>query len=570
MLLVLSLITPLCASAEEVSQRKPHENTVSNIQIQTPKNGSTFYYGNSILIHFKNPNAWSRKSPVTVILQSENRSQKPITIAMGLNSVAVSWKVPRIPEGNYVISVRSMNSTGSDQVSIQIKERKVVEPPQNPSVTVSSPVAQVPTMQYQTNSIDGNQNVPLVAAALSTNASGTVRSVSVTVAKLASVPWGTLPTTLYLSDRRTGALIASRATGFGQVIFDNLSISVPPGMVSELLVSADMPSNTLSGTTISGSITSVTLSSGRIGASSLPIHGASMTFVGSPSAVKGVYVSAGDPTIRIAGVDQQGNTTSLAATFPYQVTAMGGDVAMPVVSDFSGYFITPTGESVRAEALNVVVIPNSTIKKGTTSQVTVTLMQYGRSLTNGIYTAKLLTPDEQTTTIRNGVNVVRPVVSGSAVFAPAISKINTVTGQNGSTTQVTATFNFNLSAMGGDVPKPVLSDVQAYFVRGQATVGGTEPIVVADSVSIVTVPDGVIRANTTSNVSVSMTHQGSTLLSGLYSAKLVIKSGTTTQTYVTPDAVNVNGFGAFQYSIGNQKASVFDTFGSFIRSLFGF
>ncbi len=205
----------------------------------------------------------------------------------------------------------------------------------------------------------------------------------------ASTTWSgaVAPTTLYLYDGST--LLASKnvVTSGTAINFDNLSVVVPKDTIKTLTVKMDMPATTANGTYASTSVSRVVFE--KPNGSTADATGAQVFGVNQYAFTKVAQIAlAGTPTIAVSNPSVSTGTTTMTATFPLSITALGGNVVMPSAADFTVVFSNGTGYT--ATSKSVVTIPNNAIADGSSANVTVTAsVNPSVALTNGLYNAAI-------------------------------------------------------------------------------------------------------------------------------------------------------------------------------------
>ena len=177
----------------------------------------------------------------------------------------------------------------------------------------------------------------------------------------------------------------------------------------------------------------------------------------------------------------------------------------------------------------------------------------------------------------NGINLVTtaaPVVSASQYVFDAVAQfslastptIAAMTDSNGRTTSVTASFNMNVQAIGGNVRMPLPAD---FGVKLAAPGGQKYP---STNVGVTVIPNVDIADGSTGSVTVTARWGSSTLavagpyLAAIDSIQWTIGSATVTQTYgledfKTPNAVNVVAtVPQYKTSFMSQAAGVWSAF----------
>ncbi len=237
--------------------------------------------------------------------------------------------------------------------------------PQNPNDSlIFLSMAPTPTSQkYLIDEVDGVQGARMLDFTIAAG-TGNYRITSVKSLAIASP---TAPTTLYLYDGST--LVASKAvqSKFETVVFDNLSIVFAKNQIKTLSIRADFPTNTVSGTAVTVQLEGVGYVNGAGLSSNLsgPIVGAWHTI----SKAQAVINLSGQPTITKTS-NQNGSTVSMTATFPFNVTSLGGTTAKPTAATFTIVASTNTVNNLPTVTATPVVIPNNDIINGSIAQVT--------------------------------------------------------------------------------------------------------------------------------------------------------------------------------------------------------
>lgn len=232
------------------------------------------------------------------------------------------------------------------------------------TLTLSQPAVQVRSTNYRISSTDGVIGATLMQFnAKSDTGNSLIKSVTV----MAS---GTVPSTLRLYDGST--LVSSKsAPSNGQVVFDNLNVTVYKDTMKTLTIKADFPSNTPNASVIFVGITSATYDrgNGTMATVSGSVWGPQHYLFKAAAVIR----LAGTPSIVSQGTRPDGTTLALTSTFPLQIQALGGNVIQPNVlgSDFTVIFSNGTTNYI-ATTKSVVTIPQSNIADGSTASVSVT------------------------------------------------------------------------------------------------------------------------------------------------------------------------------------------------------
>lgn len=314
---------------------------------------------------------------------------KTLTVSFSTNSIDSDRTVTidgyqtssvRAVSGNNVSSFYSIDGSGFTRTHTFKK-------PGTSSLTLSAAGNTLRSQNYRVNGTDTLTGVTLATFNLK---SSTGESTLLTV-NASTTASGTMPSTLYLYQGST-LLKSKTVASNGSVSFDNLdttSGSVIPQSETPTTytIKADFPSNTANGTFASTTVTSVVYQTPN--GNSAVASGSSVTnanqYVYNQAAI---FTLTGTPTISQVS-DQNGRTTSIVATFNFNVTALGANVTLPTGSDFVVKFATSSaGVQYTANSVSATVIPNNNISDGSTAQVTVTASIASSSLpVSGLYTA---------------------------------------------------------------------------------------------------------------------------------------------------------------------------------------
>ncbi len=299
-------------------------------------------------------------------------TDRTVTI-QGYNSSSV-----RAVSGNGVSSFYAINGSGYTRTHTFKK-------PGTSTLTLSGASNPLRSMNYRVNGTDVLQNVTLGTFNLKSQSGD---STLLTVYATSTVS-GTAPTTLYLYQGST--LLKSKSYA-STVAFDNLDSTagaVVPGNDTNVTytIKADFPSNTSSGTNVSivaGNVVFQTPNGNTATASGSSVSNAAQyVYSAAP-----VFALAGTPSIRVDGSNQNGSSTSLTATFPLNVTALGGTMTKLANSDVTVLFVKSDGTIATSTNVFVSTIPDNNIADGTTVPVTVTATAYNANLaTTGTYAA---------------------------------------------------------------------------------------------------------------------------------------------------------------------------------------
>jgi hypothetical protein len=360
----------------------------SNVIATVPVNSTTFTRDQSQVYYIRIPNLnFNVPKDATKVLTfsfSTNSldSTRNVTIdGYGLNSI-------RAVSGNGISAFYSAN--GLTRTHSFLK-------PGNSTLTLSAPATTLRSQNYRVNGTDALQGVVLGQFSVKSQ-SGDSTLLTVNASTTAS---GTNPTTLYLYQGSTLMKSKSVSGTVGQTIstsFDNLD-TVPANVVTgndtpvTYTITADFPSNTTNGSFASTTVNSVAY---------FNPNGNTATVSGTVSNVNQyVYTKAAliklasAPTITVNNQTVAGvGTTTMVATFPLTIQALGGDVVLPANGDFQVVFsngtnYTATSTSAGA-SISAVTIPNNTIADGSVANVTVTASCNGTcATTNGLFNAAL-------------------------------------------------------------------------------------------------------------------------------------------------------------------------------------
>jgi hypothetical protein len=318
-------------------------------------------------------------------------STKVLTFSFSTNSIDTDRTV--VIDGYQSSSIRAVSGNGvsSFYSADALSRTHVFKKPGASTLTMSAPSTTLRSQNYRVNGQDTLQGVVLAQFNVkSTSGDSTLLTVNAST----SVN-GTNPSTLYLYQ---GSTLLKSKTYTSSISFDNLdttSGAVVTGNDTNVTytITADFPSNTTNATYASTTVNSV--------AYLQPNGNSSSTATTVTSANQYVYTKAAKialaaaPTISVSSQTVSGvGTTTMVATFPLTITAMGGSVVLPSNGDFqvvfsNGTSYTATSTSAGA-SISAPTIPNNTIADGNTANVTVTASCNGTCATsNGLFNAAL-------------------------------------------------------------------------------------------------------------------------------------------------------------------------------------
>lgn len=290
----------------------------------------------------------------------------------------------RATSGNNVSSFYSVAGSGFTRTHTFKK-------PGSSTLTLSAASSPLRSANNRVNGVDSLNNVPLLTFNLKSE-TGDSTLLTVNASTTAS---GTLPTTLYLYQGST--LLKSKtvsASGTtGNVSFDNLDTTtgslVPVNTIQTYTVKADFPSNTANGTFASTTIQSVVFQTPA--GNSSTASGSAVSGVNQYVYTKAAVITlAGAPTITVSNPSVSTGTTTMTATFPLNITALGGNMVVPGTTGAEFTVVFSNGTNYTATSKSVVTIPNNDIADGSTASVVVTAsVNPSVALTNGLYNAAL-------------------------------------------------------------------------------------------------------------------------------------------------------------------------------------
>ncbi len=291
----------------------------------------------------------------------------------------------RATSGNNVSSFYSVAGSGFTRTHTFKK-------PGSSTLTLSAASSPLRSQNNRVNGVDSLNNVSLLTFNLKSE-TGDSTLLTVNASTTAS---GTLPTTLYLYQGST--LLKSKtvsASGTtGNVSFDNLDTTtgslVPVNTIQTYTVKADFPSNTANGTFASTTIASVIFQTPA--GNSSTASGSAVAGVNQYVYTKAAVITlAGTPTIIVTPQSNSNNgTTTMTATFPLNIMALGGNMVVPGTTGAEFTVVFSNGTNYTATSKSVVTIPNNDIADGSTAAVTVTAsVNPSVALTNGLYNAAL-------------------------------------------------------------------------------------------------------------------------------------------------------------------------------------
>ncbi len=293
----------------------------------------------------------------------------------------------RAVSGNGVSSFYSIDGSGYTRTHTFKK-------PGTSSLTLSNPASTLRSQNYRVNGNDVLSGVVLGQFNLkSESGASTLLTVNSTTTSSAN-----MPSTLYLYNGST-LLKSKTVPASGVVAFDNLDTTAGATVAQNdtpttYTIKADFPANTTNGTfasTTIGNVVFQTPAGNTANASGSAVNNANQYVYTKAAVVK----LASAPTISVQQQTVSGvGTTTMVATFPLTIQALGGNVTMPVNSDFAVVFSNGTNYTATSTSLGssvaVQVIPQNDIADGSTANVTVIAsINPSGALTNGLYNAAL-------------------------------------------------------------------------------------------------------------------------------------------------------------------------------------
>ena len=354
----------------------------SNVIATIPVNSTTFTRDQSQVYYL-------RVSGLNFIVPKD--ATKVLTFSFSTNSIDTTRTV--VIDGYQTSAIRAVSGNGisSFYSANALTRTHSFLKPGNSTLTMSAPATTLRSMNNRVNGQDALQNVTLGQFNLKST-SGDSTLLTVNASTTAS---GTAPTTLYLYKGST--LIKSKSYT-SSISFDNLDTSngsVVTGNDTPITytISADFPSNTANGTYASTTVNSVAYlnPNGNSSSTATTVTNANQYVYTKAAVIK----LASAPTITVANAPFSGGaTTTMTATFPLTIQALGGNVVLPSNADFQVVFSSGTSYTATSTAagssISVVTIPNNAIADGSTANVTVTAsMNSNGALTNGLYNAAL-------------------------------------------------------------------------------------------------------------------------------------------------------------------------------------
>ena len=281
----------------------------------------------------------------------------------------------RAVSGNGISSFYSIDGSGYSRTHTFVK-------PGTSTLTLTAATSPLRSQNYRNNGSDSLQNVTLGTFNLkSESGDSTLLTVNTTLS-------GTvIPTTVYLYQ---GSTLLKSKTASTTVSFDNLDTTDGSVIAQNAIQTYTIKADYAASTTVNGATTAVTVSSAKFQTPNGNTSDASVSaaVVNAPVYVYSKAASialAGTPTIVASNVTVTGGTSSVTATFPLSITALGGNVVIPSNADVVVTF--SNGSTATALNTSVVTIPNSDIADGSTAAVTVTAKL--SNVPSGLYNAAI-------------------------------------------------------------------------------------------------------------------------------------------------------------------------------------
>lgn len=358
----------------------------SNVIATIPVNTTTFTKDQNQVYYIRIPG-------INFVVPKD--ATKILTVSFSTNSIDTDRLV--VIDGYQSSSVRAVSGNGvSSFYSIDgsgFTRNHTFKKPGNSTLTLSASGSTLRSQNYRVNGSDVLMGVTLGTFNLKSQ-TGVSTLLTVNASTTAS---GTAPTILYLYNGST--LLKSVTVSSGNAVFNNLDTTTGANITNSdtpttYTIKGDFPSNTTNGTYASTTIQSVVYQtpSGNTATAS----GSAVTNANQYVYTKAAIIKlASAPTISVTNQTVSGvGTTTMVATFPLTIQALGGNVTLPVNGDFqvvfsNGTSYTATSTSAGA-SISATTIPNNDISDGSTANVTVTAACNGTcATTNGLFNAAL-------------------------------------------------------------------------------------------------------------------------------------------------------------------------------------
>ncbi len=241
------------------------------------------------------------------------------------------------------------------------------------NITVSESPTALRAKSIRVGPSEGVQAVPVLRFRIKAEgAAETVTNVSVLVEGAA------LPSTLYLYNGST--LLSSRVYHPEGVSFSDLELEFQSGAYLDVTIKASYPSTT-SGWSMTKLASVTKVSKGKL----VPISEITGPKHHLFTSAVADWSLASTPTIHTA-TTHSGYTISMTATFVFNVTAIGDNIAQPGVEDFVIVAKRGDGAPIKCTSYSVVTIPNNAIADGSTARVVINASLIANDLTHsGLY-----------------------------------------------------------------------------------------------------------------------------------------------------------------------------------------
>jgi len=319
---------------------------------------------------------------------------KVLTFSFSTNSIDTTRAV--VIDGYQSSSIRAVSGNGVSSfysADALTRTHSFLKPGVS-TLTLSASATTLRSMNYRVNGQDSLQNVTLGQFNLkSTSGDSTLLTVHASTSYAGSVA----PTTLYLYK---GSTLLKSVSYASSVTFNNLDTvagAVVPGTDTPVTftISADFPSNTSNGTYASTTIDTVSYltPNGNSSSTATTVTNANQYVYTKAAVIK----LASAPTITVTNQTVANvGTTTMVATFPLTIQALGGNVVLPGNGDFQVVFSNGANYTLASTtnanygSISVVTIPNNAIADGSTANVTITASANGSlATTSGLYNAAL-------------------------------------------------------------------------------------------------------------------------------------------------------------------------------------
>ncbi len=315
---------------------------------------------------------------------------KILTISFSTNSIDSDRTVTI--DGYNTSSVRAVSGNGVNSFysidGASYTKTHIFKKPGTSTLTLSAASAPLRSQNYRVNTTD-SVIVPMLNFNVKSE-TGASKIVTVNVTATASTTTTIADTVFYLYD---GSTLLSSKTGSASVSFDNLSVVVGQDVTKTLTVKIGFPATSSSvllpqlATTTVSSVVYEKPNGGNATVSTAVTGVGQYVYTAAP-----MITLASAPTITVTNAQITTGTSTMTASFPLNVTAVGGTLDKSVTAAVIRFTKSNDSTQTRTVTASVTHNPNNNIADGATAQVTLsgtTGTSGSGAFTNGTYVASI-------------------------------------------------------------------------------------------------------------------------------------------------------------------------------------